>query len=130
MKENNYRTHQKILGAVIIAYSAMNIFGGVSIIAAMTFVHTFVHEPDLVDLVLILSKMIGISLLVISVPALVAGIGLLKEQDWAKPFSLVIGIIYLLFFPVGTMIGIYSIWLSTQQVIKEKAPVLATDLLK
>lgn len=130
MKENNYRTHQKILGAVVIAYSAMNIFGGLSIIAAMSFVHTFLDEPDLVDLVLLFSRMIGYALLIVSIPALVAGVGLLKEQDWAKPFSLVIGIIYLLFFPVGTMIGIYSIWLSTQPIIKEKAPVLATDLLK
>ncbi|HLF35162.1 MAG TPA: hypothetical protein VI583_13050 [Cyclobacteriaceae bacterium] len=130
MKDNIYKTHQKILGALIIAYSAMNIFAALSLIAAMNIIYAFLDEPEIVDFIAILSKMIGIVLLVVSVPALVTGIGILKEKEWSKPFSLIIGIVYLVFFPVGTIIGIYTIWLSTQTVIKEKEPVMATDLVR
>lgn len=130
MKEITYKTHQKILGSVIIAYSALNIFGAVSVLAAFNFIYAFLHEPELEHFVAIMSRLIGISLLVISVPAIIGGVGLLREKEWAKTVTMVAGILYLVFIPVGTVIGIYAIWLNSQHVIREKDPVYATDLVK
>jgi hypothetical protein len=130
MKENTYKTHQKILGAMIIAYSIMNIFGAVAVLAAFNFLYAFVDEPDLMPFFAFLGKLVGISLLVVSVPAIIGGIGLLKEKEWAKNITLIAGIIYLIFIPIGTVIGIYSVWFSSQHIIKEKGPVYATDLVK
>lgn len=130
MKEYTYRTHQKILGAIIIAYSAMNLIGGVSAIAAINIINMFIDEPEIIHMVTFFTRLIGIVLVVISVPAFIAGVGLVREKDWSKNLAFVVGIIFLIFFPVGTIIGIYSIWLNSQTVIREKEPVYATDLVK
>ena len=130
MKEYTYKTHQKILGAILIAYSAMNIFGAVTVLTAFSFIITFVHEPDIIPFMAVMSRIIGISLLVVSLLALIGGIGMLTEKEWSKNLSLIAGILYLIFIPVGTIIGIYAIWFNSQRIIHEKDPVYATDLVK
>jgi hypothetical protein len=47
--------------------------------------------------------------LILTTPALIAGIGLLYKKDWALTLAFIIGIIGLLGFPIWTFIGIYSI---------------------
>lgn len=130
MRESTYRTHQKILGAVIIAYSIMNIFGAITILAAFSFIFTVIDEPDLIPFLAFMGKFISISMLIVAVPAVIGGFGMLKEKDWAKNIVLIVGIIYLISIPFGTAVGIYAIWFSAQQVIKEKEPLYATDLAK
>jgi len=130
MRENTYKTHQKILGAIFIAYGVINLIGGITLLATLNIVNIFVDEPEVIQVVAIFSRLIGSILLVTSIPAIVAGIGYIQGKTWSKNLGLVVGIIYLLFIPIGTVIGIYTIWLSSQPVIKEKQPVYATDLLK
>jgi Na+-driven multidrug efflux pump len=130
MRENTYKTHQKILGAIFIAYGVINLIGGITLLATLNIVNIFVDEPEVIQIVAIFSRLLGGILVATSIPAIIAGIGYLQERKWSKNIGLVIGIIYLLFIPIGTVIGIYSIWLSSQPVIKEKQPVYATDLLK
>jgi len=130
MRENTFKTHQKILGAIFIAYGAINLIGGITLLAAMNVVSIYVDEWEVIQVVTIFSRLIGGILLATSIPAIIAGIGYLQEKNWSKNLGLVIGIIYLLFIPIGTIIGIYTIWLSAQTVIKEKQPVYATDLVK
>jgi hypothetical protein len=130
MRENTYKTHQKILGAIFIAYGAINFTGGIALLAALNIVEIFVHEAEVIQLVAIFSRLIGGILLALSVPAIIAGIGYIQEKDWAKTLGLGVGIVYLLLFPIGTIIGIYSIWLNAQEIIKEKEPIYAEDLVK
>jgi hypothetical protein len=130
MRENTFRTHQKILGALLVAYGALNFTGGVALLASINVVNIFVDEIEIIQLVTVFSRFIGGALLVTSIPAIVAGIGFLQEKDWAKILGLIVGIIYLLFFPIGTIIGIYAIWVNAQTVIKEKEPRYAADLIK
>jgi len=130
MRENTFRTHQKIIGAIFVAYGALNFTGGIALLASINVVNIFVHEIEVVQFVTLFSRFIGGILLVTSIPAIIAGIGFIQEKDWSKILGLIVGIIYLLFFPIGTLIGIYAIFLNAQTVIKEKEPRYATDLVK
>ena len=130
MRENTYRTHQKILGAVLVAYGALNFTGGIALLASINVVNIFVDEIEVIELVTFVSGFIGGALLLTAIPAIIAGVGCIQEKEWSKILSLIMGVIYLLFFPVGTLIGIYSIWLNAQTIIKEKEPRFATDLVK
>ena len=130
MRENTYKTHQKILGAIFIAYSAINLIGGIALLATFNIVSIFVDEPEVIQVVAIFSRFIGSILLVTSIPGIIAGIGYLQCKKWSKNIGLIVGIVYLLFIPIGTVIGIYTIWLSSQTVIEEKQPRYATDLIK
>jgi len=54
-------------------------------------------------------------LALLSVPGIVAGIGLLRQRNWARVLTLVLSVFDLLAFPVGTLIAVYSIWILVQR---------------
>jgi hypothetical protein len=49
-------------------------------------------------------------LFAISLPGLITGIGLLKMQPWARIAGMVLGVIHLINIPIGTILGIYALW--------------------
>jgi len=49
-------------------------------------------------------------LLILAVPAIVLGTGLLYMRPWSRPIGTVIAILELMNFPIGTVIGIYALW--------------------
>lgn len=53
---------------------------------------------------------IALLLLIFSVLRIVAGIGLLQAQRWARVLTIVVAIVSLLDIPFGTALGIYSLW--------------------
>jgi hypothetical protein len=40
----------------------------------------------------------------------VAGYGLLKYKSWARILAIILAILNLILFPIGTLIGIYTLW--------------------
>lgn len=62
---------------------------------------------------------IGLALVVfmvlIAVPGLVAGYGILKRRAWARVIGIVVGALDLPLFPVGTVVGAYTLWVLTDR---------------
>jgi hypothetical protein len=102
--------HKKILGVLYVVFSSLNIVGVMFfVLLASSIIPIHVDDQEAL-LVISIVKYALISLtLVLTLPALIAGIGLLYKQDWALTLSFIIGIIGLLGFPIWTFIGIYSI---------------------
>ncbi len=48
-------------------------------------------------------------LLILGIPSLIISVALMKGKKWAFDWVLVIGCFYLIFFPLGTAIGIYAL---------------------
>jgi hypothetical protein len=55
-------------------------------------------------------SLVGMFLLVKAAVGLVAGLGLLQRQEWARTVALVVGFLALLNVPIGTALGIYTLW--------------------
>lgn len=53
---------------------------------------------------------IAVILFIVSVPGIIAGIGLLKFQQWARILALVLAVLHVLSFPIGTALAIYAFW--------------------
>jgi hypothetical protein len=53
--------------------------------------------------------------LLIAAPMALVGRGILRFQPWAKTVGLFVGALTLLFFPLGTGIGIYTLWVLTDE---------------
>ena len=53
---------------------------------------------------------IALFLVMLSLPAVIAGFGLLARKRWARPLALFISIFYLAGFPIGTLFAFYMIW--------------------
>lgn len=57
-----------------------------------------------------LGGMLAIVAMIISVPRLLAGIGLLSFRPWARTLTLVLATLGFVDFPIGSGIGAYAYW--------------------
>ena len=62
----------------------------------------------------------------LALTGILGGVGLLSGQSWARTTLLVVGVLNLLTIPVGTAVGIYTIWVllkhETKQLLVSEAP--------
>jgi len=54
-------------------------------------------------------------LLLMSVPAIVVGYGLYHVRPWARVAGIAIAILSLMAFPLGTVLGVYGLWVLCSQ---------------
>jgi hypothetical protein len=102
-------SHVRMLGIFWIAYSLFRMAGGW--VVSRIFTHWglffdptipfFLHGPF---------RGIGVVLMATGVLGLIAGWGLMERQPWARTLGIVLGILALFHFGVGTVLGIYTLW--------------------
>jgi hypothetical protein len=116
LRRSRVREHVRLVGILWMAYSALHAVGGVVvIIVAQVIFGRVIHIPNgpppevTVWLRPILS-FVGWLLLVKAAAGLIAGWGLLQRQDWARTVALVVSFVALLNVPIGTALGIYTLW--------------------
>lgn len=112
-------THVRVLGYLHIGFSILTalvgvgllaMFGGIAGLLAMTEGQA---DPDALAAIPILG-VVGVFLcgllLVLSIPGIIAGYGLLKFRGWARILTIVLSAIQLLNVPFGTALGVYGLW--------------------
>ena len=57
---------------------------------------------------------VGAFMGVLGLPGLLAGIGLLRRRNWGRILAIIVSFLNLLNFPIGTVIGGYSLWVLFQ----------------
>jgi len=125
------REHVKLLGILWMAYSAMHVVGGVLMLlfAKLVFVRLIGipngPPPELVTWLRPLISMIGWLILAKAAVGFVAGWGLLQHEEWARVTALVIGFLALLSVPIGTALGIYTLWVLLPSQSEEEYKALA-----
>jgi len=86
------------------SFIALVVFGGTMFGAA--FAGSFTNSAIVgITGTLVSAFLGGMSLL-----QLVAGWGLLARKSWARILTIVLGVISLIRFPFGTLLGIYTLW--------------------
>ena len=104
-------SHVKAVGIINIAFSILGIFFAIIVFSVLNIV---AKMPDVEEEAVRILQIVGVAvpwfLVVFSLPGIIGGIGLLKYQGWARILILIISFIALLKFPIGTAVGIYSIW--------------------
>jgi hypothetical protein len=103
--------HVKAVGIIHIAFSVLGVIMGVVV---FTILNLVARMPDVDEEAIRILQTIGFVLpwffIVLSLPGIVGGIGLLKQQGWARILILIKSFLDLVSFPIGTAVGIYSIW--------------------
>jgi tRNA A-37 threonylcarbamoyl transferase component Bud32 len=101
----------------IIIVAVLNIvFGAMGVLAAAIVFTAFVgggrisQDPAAMRITSLVGSAIAIFLVVTSVPEIIGGIGLLKRRPWARILVIVIAVLDLIQIPIGTIIGIYELW--------------------
>ena len=110
-------THVRVLGTLFIAVSSLfllaALFLGVALGGAAGIVGAAADPEDAAVAIPILgiagTWLIAL-LLLLALPGLVTGWGLLKFRVWARILGIVLCALELVAFPLGTLVGIYGLW--------------------
>jgi hypothetical protein len=102
-----------VLGLLWIIFSGLRLIPG---IALMVFGHMhlpFMMLPIPPPVRLFLVPFLGLIGFVVSgfaIAGVIAGWGLMAHYPWARTLAIVLGCISLIHFPLGTALGIYTLW--------------------
>jgi hypothetical protein len=106
--------HVTIVGVLDVALGLSGLIGAPFALIAL--VGGGLATGDWPSMLLLPLMGIGITVLILllSIPALIAGIGLLRGARWARSFGLFASAVNLISFPIGTPIGAYGLWALTR----------------
>ena len=116
----NMRDHVRILGILnivmgcftaLIGLVVLFVLGGLSGVISSA----LAQDPDMAHVVsppvvAFFGMCIAIFFLVLGLPAIIGGWGLLNLRPWARILIIIISVLHLLHFPFGTALGVYGLW--------------------
>jgi hypothetical protein len=113
------KKHVTIVGAIHIGFGIIGLLVALAAFFLMGFAKEFIPQEEIPEAVMKLISVIFASLPlligVISALRVAGGIGLLSQQMWARYIVIIVAIIGMLKIPVGTLVGVYSLWVLMQE---------------
>ncbi len=101
--------HIQLCGFLWIAHGCLILVGGLGVFGLL-FGLSFIPDIDAEGTTIL--RIVGVSvgglMWLLSIPKIVAGIGILKRKEWARILTLILSFLALLNMPLGTALGIYS----------------------
>jgi hypothetical protein len=101
--------HVKFIGILWIVYGALSFLAGFlvfGILFGISFIPDMGHEAPVILRGVGLG--IGLLLTILALPKVIAGVGILKRQEWGRILTIVLSFLCVLSFPLGTALAIYS----------------------
>jgi O-antigen/teichoic acid export membrane protein len=115
MNERDLNLHVTILGWLHIVGSGILLLVGAFLLAFLPGIGAVSGDPEAVTVLGIIGPVLCFVLTGIAAPGLLAGYGLLKRRSWARVLTIVVSILNLFNFPLGTAIGVYALWVLFQE---------------
>ena len=123
MQTNQMEKHVTLVAIIYIVFGAIGILIGLFLLVVIIFGGLISGDPEAMTITGIVGTTLCGFFLLLSAPKVIGGIGLLKRRGWAKILVLIICILDLANIPIGTAIGIYTIWV----LLNEKTAQLFTN---
>lgn len=106
--------HINVVAALHIGLSILGIIIGGIVFAVLYFVRNVSGDPDAEMVLTIIANIMIVFVVIVSLPGIIAGLGLFKRKEWARILTLILSVIDLFNIPIGTAVGVYSIWALVQ----------------
>jgi len=114
-ESNKMKKHVTVVGAIHIGFGFIGLILALGAFFALNFVRGVVGNEEIPSMVLrFLSVSVPLLIGFLSTLGLVGGIGLLSFQPWARYLIMVVAAIGCLNIPIGTLKGVYSLWVLLQ----------------
>lgn len=115
MEELKMKKHVTVVAAIQVGFALLGLIGALAIFLALNFARTQVGGDEVASTVLrVLSVSLPLMVGLISTLGLIGGIGLFGYNSWARYIVIVISVIGLLNIPIGTLKGVYFLWVLLQ----------------
>jgi hypothetical protein len=108
MNLKNYSLHVQILGWLFIINSAIVLILGLVSMLILPAAGLFSGDETAVPILTTIGVIGALFFVLLAVPGLVAGYGLLKQRPWARVLTLLLAVFELFQFPLGTALGVYA----------------------
>lgn len=106
--------HITLLGALHLGIAAVLLSVGLVVFVVIVGGGFASRDPDAMAVTFLVGATIGTFLFLLALPGLLAGWGLLQRRSWSRILALVVGAINLVNVPLGTALGVYTIWVLMQ----------------
>jgi hypothetical protein len=110
MNERDVEQHVSILGWMYIFIHSFFLVVAAFVLLLVTGVGLATEDPEARSVLLVVGPAVGVLLGALALPGLAAGYGLLTRQPWGRILAIVVGILGLVNFPLGTAVGLYACW--------------------
>ena len=111
------KTHIQVVAILHMAFGAMSLLAALILCAIFGLAGGIVISQGQHDVAGILS-IVGIALCglltLLALPGIIGGWALYTGRSWGRPLVLVLGILDFLNVPIGTALGIYTLWALTR----------------
>ena len=107
------RKHVKILGWLQIILGVLDLLIGLAAFGLLSGIGLISGDVQAFGILSIIGGFAGTFMLIMALPNLICGIGLLRNWGgWVIILAVILGIFNLAKFPWGTAIGIYTFWVA------------------
>lgn len=126
------QNHIRVLGILNMVYGGITLLGALVIALIFGGVTGFLSSIDLdrearvaLPIVALVGGFVFLLLTVLSLPSLIVGWGLMQYAPWSRVAGIVISALHLFSVPLGTALGVYGLWVLSQneaQPLFERRP--------
>lgn len=106
--------HLTAIGVLYIVLNSVQLLAGIGLFVLLNGIGLITGDETAQSVLFIVGTALGALMLVLALPGIIGGIGLLKRLSWSRILLLVLGALNLLSLPFGTALGIYTIWAMLQ----------------
>jgi len=108
------RDHVTIVSVLRFGFSALGLLVAALVFLAVVGGGLISGDPVAMRVTLIVGIAAGLFMALLSVAGLIVSIGLFKGWSWARWLALILAVFDLTLVPLGTLYGIYAIWVLMQ----------------
>ncbi len=108
-------THVKVVAILYLILSGIFLVSGIIIAILLISGGMLSGDKTAMAITSGLGIFFAVLFTVLSIPAIIGAVGTLKCKNWGRILLIIVGILSLPGFPVGTALGIYTLWVLFQK---------------
>ncbi len=113
--KKDFGTHLAIVGWLQIANGLLGLFLGALAATLIVGLAAIIDIARVFQTMTLTAAVLGGLMVILSIPGIVAGIGLLRRASWSRVMALVLSAFELVLFPFGTVLAAYTVFVLSQQ---------------
>jgi hypothetical protein len=107
------RNHVKVLGWLYIVLGMITLLIGLAAFGLLSGIGLLSGDVQAFGIMTVIGGFTGVVMLVVALPNLICGLGLLRDWGgWVIVVAVILGLFNLATFPVGTVIALYTFWVA------------------
>lgn len=114
LNEQRLQVHIPVVAWLLIVLNSIVLFIAVGVFMLMISVAGLVQDPQGRQILPLVGTILPIFMGALTVPDFIAAFGLLARQRWARILGIVVGFLNLPGFPLGTLVGGYTLYVLLQ----------------